>query len=66
MTDEVPPLPANVSAVFPGHTISVERTADNRIRYTARNRHDDAHPRIVITHDLAELHALLGGSENPT
>jgi hypothetical protein len=60
MTDEMPPLPAGMAANFPGHTITAERTADNRIRYTAHNRDDDAHPRVVITHDLAELHILLG------
>jgi hypothetical protein len=60
MTNETPALPADTAANFPGHNITAERTADNRIRYTARNRHDDAHPRVVVTHDLAELHILLG------
>jgi hypothetical protein len=48
--------------IFPGHAITAERTADNRVRYTARSRHDGAHPRVLVTSDYAELHAALSAS----
>lgn len=47
---------------FPGHAITAEHTAGNRVRYTARSRHDDAHPRVLVTSDYAELHAALSAS----
>jgi hypothetical protein len=49
-----------LTATFPDHYISAERWGDNRIRYIARSRHDNARPRLLITQDLAELYAVLG------
>jgi hypothetical protein len=51
-----------LSAEFPAFHIALEPTADNRVRYIARGRDADVHPRMVITSDVAELHAALSAS----
>jgi hypothetical protein len=65
MTHETHPevvneLLSDLSATFPAHHITAEYTADDSVRYTARSRRDDAHPRLVVTRDPAELYAVLG------
>jgi hypothetical protein len=51
-----------LSAEFPAFAIWLEPTADNLVRFVARNRHADVHPRMVITPDAAELRAALSAS----
>jgi hypothetical protein len=48
-----------LSTEFPAFSISTEPMADNAIRFVARNRHPDVHPRTVVTSDAAELRAAL-------
>ena len=47
---------------FPPFAIWLEPADDNRVRYIARNRHPDVHPRTVITADVTELRAALTAS----
>jgi hypothetical protein len=71
MTDDITPAiwrsPAEAAAQlrrlsdeFPAFFIAMEATADNRVRFVARGRHADVHPRMVITPDVAELRDALG------
>jgi hypothetical protein len=48
---------------FPRFAIWLEPAEDNKVRYIARNRHPDVHPRTVITPDVAELRAALNASQ---
>ena len=50
---------------FPRFAIWLEPADDNRVRYIARNRHPDVHPRTVITADVAELRAALSAGQSP-
>jgi hypothetical protein len=52
-----------LSAEFPAFHISLEPTADNRVRYVARGRNADVHPRMVITPDVTELRDALERSK---
>lgn len=48
---------------FPDFAICLEPTAGNKVRYIARGRRADVHPRMVITSDVTELRdALSAGS----
>ena len=49
----------SLSAEFPAFAISLELTAGNGIRFVARNRYPDVHPRTVITPEAAELRTAL-------
>lgn len=51
-----------LSREFPRFAIWLEPAEDNKVRYIARNRHPDVHPRTVITQDAAELRATLSAS----
>jgi hypothetical protein len=53
-------LAERLSQEFPGFAIWLEPAEDNKVRYIARNRHPDVHPRTVVTSDVAELRAALG------
>jgi acyl transferase domain-containing protein len=44
---------------FPRFAIWLEPAEDDTVRYIARNRDADTHPRTVITADVAELRAAL-------
>jgi hypothetical protein len=46
---------------FPEFAICLEPTADSKVRYIARGRSADIHPRMVITSDVTELRAALSG-----
>ena len=64
--DERAPAQLNrLTAEFPAFSIALESTADNAIRFVARNRHPDVHPRMVITPDAAELRAALNADQQP-
>jgi hypothetical protein len=56
----------SLCAEFPAFHIVLEPTADNTIRFVARNRHPDVHPRTVITPDAAELRTALGAGTAQT
>jgi hypothetical protein len=47
---------------FPAFHIAMETTADYRVRFIARNRYGDVHPRMVMTPDAAELRDALSAS----
>jgi hypothetical protein len=49
---------------FPGFAVSLE-PAEDKIRYIAKNRHPDVHPRMVVTSDVAELRAALNAGHVP-
>jgi hypothetical protein len=51
-----------LSAEFPRFAICLE-PADEKVRYIARNRHPDVHPRLVVTSDVAELRAALNAGQ---
>jgi hypothetical protein len=58
------PEPAEIAGVqqdFPQHRIWREIIGDRAPRYVARARTLDTHPHTVITGDLGELRAALGG-----
>jgi hypothetical protein len=50
---------ARLTADFPSFAFWSEITADDRIRYGARRRHDGINPHTVLTTDIAELRAAL-------
>ena len=52
---------AGVQQDFPQHRIWREIIGDRTPRYVARARTLDAHPHTVITGDIGELRAALGG-----
>jgi hypothetical protein len=52
---------AGVQQDFPQHRIWREIIGDRAPRYVARARSLDIHPHTVITGDLEELRAALGG-----
>jgi hypothetical protein len=49
----------NLASRYPAWHISASRDADGVLRYTARARTPDAHPRTVVTSDLKELYEAL-------
>ena len=51
-----------LSQEFPRFAVWLEPAEDDKVRYIARNRHPDVHPRMVITSDAAELRATLSAS----
>lgn len=58
---------SRLSGEFPAFFIAMEVTADNRVRFVARGRDADVHPRLVITPDVAELrNALSAGTPQPS
>jgi hypothetical protein len=54
-----------LTAEFPAFSIALESMADNAIRFVARNRHPDVHPRTVVTSDVTELRAALSADQSP-
>jgi hypothetical protein len=55
-----------LAAEFPAFHIAMETTADHyRVRFVARGRDADVHPRVVITSDTAELRAALSTDQLP-
>jgi hypothetical protein len=52
-----------LSQEFPRFAIWLEPADDDKVRYIARNRHPDVHPRTVITADVTELRAALSASQ---
>jgi hypothetical protein len=50
---------------FPRFAIWLEPAEDDKVRYIAKNRHPDVHPRMVITADVAELRATLSAGQPP-
>jgi hypothetical protein len=54
-----------LSAEFPSFHIVLEPTVGTALRFVARNRHPDVHPRIVITPDPGELRAALSWQDCP-
>jgi hypothetical protein len=58
---DVAALVKALTAEFPTHSIEAENTAGNVIRWIARNRTDEIHPRVVVTPYIAELREALNG-----
>jgi hypothetical protein len=50
---------------FPGFAVSLEPAEGDKVRYIARNRHPDVHPRMVVTSDVAELRDALSAGQSP-
>jgi hypothetical protein len=50
-----------LTAEFPTHSIEAEHTADSGVRWIARNRTDEIHPRVVVTPYIAELREAING-----
>jgi hypothetical protein len=50
---------------FPRFAIWLEPAEDDKVRYIARNRHPEVHPRMVITADVAELRDALSADQPP-
>lgn len=53
-----------LSEEFPRFAIWLEPAGD-KVRYIARNRHPDVHPRMVVTSDVTELRAELNVDQRP-
>jgi hypothetical protein len=51
-----------LSQEFPRFAICLEPAEGGKVRYIARNRYPDVHPRTVVTSDVAELRAALSTS----
>jgi hypothetical protein len=54
-----------LSREFPRFAIWLEPADGDKVRYIARNRHPDVHPRTVVTSDLAELRDALSEGQPP-
>jgi hypothetical protein len=52
-----------LSEEFPRFAVWLEPAEDDKVRYIAKDRHPDVHPRMVITADLAELRAALSADQ---
>jgi hypothetical protein len=53
-----------LSREFPRFAVSLE-PAEDKVRYIARSRYPDVHPRMVVTSDVAELRAALSAGQPP-
>jgi hypothetical protein len=56
---------SRLSAEFPAFHIAMETTVGHRVRFVARNRGADVHPRTVITPDVTELRDALTTASDP-
>jgi hypothetical protein len=54
-----------LSQEFPRFAVWLEPAEDDKVRYIARNRHPDVHPRMVVTSDVTELRAALSAGQSP-
>lgn len=54
-----------LSEEFPRFAVWLEPAEDDKVRYIAKDRHPDVHPRMVVTSDVAELRAALSADQPP-